>query len=45
LINGDPIVCGNVNIGVPTADCFHYERDAKKWKKVRILKYYKKGFI
>ena len=36
LMNGDPLVCGGLDIET-TGDCFHFQRDTKKWKQVRVL--------
>jgi hypothetical protein len=39
LMNGDPVVCGGYNDGAKAAVCFHYQRDTKKWKKVKHSDY------
>ena len=40
-MNGDPIVCGGYSDEIK-ADCFHYLKNIKKWKKVEvfIISYY-----
>jgi len=35
-MNGDPIVCGGLNVGSLGTECFHYERDIKNWKRVNL---------
>jgi len=34
VINGDPVVCGGYSGSDYDVKCFHYEREAKQWKRV-----------